>query len=286
MYSFVARNEWLVRGCIIAKNLIKSATITYISYFDLESGDEIHNWNEYLDARSIMILCFKLLLSTTCLQVSNVPPIEVHPPDSRSLWFKFPKFRSFRDTFGPKSFCNTHVIQNMRCKRQLQIWLWVPQKRDNISRLYIFRKLEKGQRAKGERPPGSWIGGQGPLGGHIRATTDFHVQIFGQWRYFDIHMKLLKYIIFDKVIVSSCRASGFLARLYMWRSPDDIFRVDSSTLDRETTLLIMMWMYDIVSRRTWVSHLANRSATETMALIFTFLLKGRRQKSHFFRNRS
>ena len=29
-------------------------------------------------------------------------------------------------------------------------------------------------------------------------------------------MILLKYIIFDKVIVSSCRTSGFLARIYIW----------------------------------------------------------------------
>ena len=37
-------------------------------------------------------------------------------------------------------------------------------------------------------------------------------------------MILLKYIIFDKVIVSSCRESGFLARLYMWRSLQGLFK--------------------------------------------------------------
>ena len=68
-------------------------------------------------------------------------------------------------------------------------------------------------------------------------------------------MILSKYKIFDKVIVSSCRASGELARIYMWRSPDVVFGVDSSTLDRETTFNIDNDVYgDIVSRRTWVSH--------------------------------
>ena len=165
---------------------------------------------------------------------------------SRFLWFKLPK----------KSFCNTEIIQNMRCKRQLQFLLWVSQKGDNISSLYMFRKLEKGQRVKGERPPGSWIGGQGPLGGHIRATTDFHLQIFGQSRYFDIHMILYKYIIFDKVIVSSCRASGFLARiyLYMWRSPDVVFWCRFVHFAQGNYFIDNDVYGDIVSRRTWASH--------------------------------
>ena len=146
VYSFVTRNEWLVRGCIVAKHLKSSRN--YHSYFIF--WPRIRRWG--LQLKLVPWSSWALAWASWYCALNFSP---------ERYAFRYQMCRQSRSMRQTRGHCglnfqylevlgiplaqNTHVIQNMRCKRQLQIWLWVPQKRDNISSPYIFRKGSEGK---------------------------------------------------------------------------------------------------------------------------------------------